>query len=83
MKTTEAGKRQQREIRSGLVQLAMRDLWAEKAPEMANAVQSRIASILATHVSRVRRGAIITYTLIVPELNRTYVRKVDTATEVQ
>lgn len=82
MKTTEAGKLQQKQIGTELVESAMRELWAEVPIAMANTRQSWIRSTLATKVKRVRRGAVITYTLIVPEINRTYTRTVASATEV-
>lgn len=79
---TEAGKAQQKEIREILVQDAMRDLWERKASEMANAVQSRVRSILATHVVRKVRAHQVIYTLLVPELdNKIYTKTVSTESE--
>lgn len=82
MKTTEAGKLQQKQIRDALVTSAMKELWAEVPITMSNTPQQRVRTTLATRVRRVRRGEVITYTLIVPEINRTYTRQVPSSTEV-
>lgn len=82
MKTTEAGKLQQKQIREALVTSAMKELWANVPITMANTPAQRVRTTLATRVKRVRRGDVITYTLIIPEINRTYTRQVPAATEV-
>jgi hypothetical protein len=60
-------------------------LEVEKLPvfEGADIRREFIVSRLKTRISCVRRGATITYTLIVPEVNQTFVRRERTDSEFQ
>lgn len=83
MKRTPKGILRHKEIISIMASQAF-DAICEKYPNKISTEDDRsILSVLKSHVKCVRRGATVTYTLIVPEINQTFVRKEPTALEFE